>query len=132
MNELDDYPLAPFVNGVNGAFGRVLLVALAVVTGAFLGGATAGHSLQSACSAVTTLPILVVSSIFFAVGIVSLPAIFIFAVVFSRSAWPLWMVLVATLLMWWNTHKILTWSLYDSPAARIEKTLNSELNARRP
>ena len=125
MDELRDYPLASFVNGLRSAFGRVLLVALAVIVGAFLGGLTATHSFGGAAGAVVALPMMTFGSIFFAVGLITLPTILIFAFVFARYELPWWTVFIATLLMWLNTHQVIYWTLRESPSAKVEEAINA-------
>ena len=119
MNEFTDYPLSVFLGALRTAVGRVFLVSVAVVLGAFLGGVTALRSWEGGCWAFSELDTLFVTSIFSSAGIITLPATLLFACVFARFEWPLRTVLLATLLIWWNTHRAVSWIAYESPAAQL-------------
>lgn len=125
MNEPDDYPLAPFVSAARTVLVRLLLIALAIAVGAYLGGLSATHSWLNGLAGLLQIHTLAFNSIFFSVGIIALPATVLFAVLFVRSQWPLWTVVIVTLLMWWNTHKTLYWVLHESASAKIQQALET-------
>lgn len=90
--------------------------------GAYLGGLTSTYSWSDAFAGISEFHHLVVVSILFiGIGLFALPATLLFIIMFTRSEWPLWTVTVATLLIWWNTHKTIYWTLHESAAAQIQK-----------
>ncbi|MCX6899986.1 MAG: hypothetical protein NT105_14975 [Verrucomicrobia bacterium] len=119
MNEFTDYPLSVFLGALRTVVGRVFLVSVAVVLGAFLGGVTALRSWEGGCWAVSAFYFLFATSIFTSVGIIALPGTLLIACIFARYEWPLWTVFLATLLIWWNTHGAVSWVAYESPMAQM-------------
>ena len=125
MNDFAGYPLSAFLNALRTVIGRIVLGVVAIALGAFLGGLTATTTFAGGCEAVLEFHMLAFISIFSSVGIIALPATLLFAYVFIRFEWPLWTVLLATLLIWWNSHKTIYWEINDSPAAKIHKVLEA-------
>lgn len=127
MNRFDDYPYAPFRAALCTVLGRLGLILLAVVVGSMLGGLTATKSLAGLWLGLVGLPGLSLSSIFFGVGILVLPLLLIYAIASVRCEWPLRLTLLCILLMWWNVHKTVRWTVYDSPRAKQEKKLEADM-----
>ena len=125
MNDLENYPLAPFINALQTVVGRAALVVVAFVLGILFGGISAARAFSGAWEALTSFPAWSAASFFFGVGFIAFPAALIFAIMFVRSEWPLWIVFVVTLLVWWNCHKTIYWALHDSPAVRIEQQVQA-------
>ena len=98
--------------------------------GAYLGGLTSTYSWSDAFAGISEFHHLVVVSILFiGIGLFALPATLLFIIMFTRSEWPLWTVTVATLLIWWNTHKTIYWTLHESAGAKMQEridTMNKE------
>ncbi len=127
MFRFDDYPYAPFREAFETVFGRVGLVLLAVLGGSMLGGLTATRSLGGLWLGIVGMPGLSLASIFVGVGFFVLPALLLFAIASVRCEWPLRLTLLCSILMWWNVHKTIRWSVYDGPMAKQQQKLQSEM-----
>ena len=126
MIRFDDYPYSQFREAFGTAFGRVGLVLLAALLGSMLGGLTATHSVGGLWVGIVGLPGLSLASIFYGVGIFVLPALLLFAIVSTRCEWPLRLTLICSLLMWWNIHRTIRWTVYDSPMAKQQQKIQAE------
>jgi hypothetical protein len=125
MNEIENYPLAPFVNALHTVIGRVILVFVAVIIGSALGGITATNHIVGAWEAISSFFIWSASSFLFSVGIIAFPVVFLFALFFVRCKWPLWTVVVVVLLMWWNSNKTIYYLLNESAGAKVQKQMDA-------
>ncbi len=129
MNDIANYPLAPFVSALRTVTGRVVLVCAAVVIGSALGGMTAMDQMGGAWEALGSFFEWAAVSFFFGVGMIAFPAAFLFTLLFIRYEWPLWTVVTVVLLLWWNSHKTLHYIFHESASAKIQKQLD-EFNRR--
>jgi hypothetical protein len=127
MIRFDDYPYAQFREAFGTVLGRVGLVILAALGGSMLGGLTATRSIEGLWLGVIGLPGLSLASIFYGVGLFVLPALLIYAIASVRCEWPLRLTLLCALLMWWNTHKTIRWTTYDSPMAKQQQKFQADL-----
>ncbi|HPA19003.1 MAG TPA: hypothetical protein PLU30_14740 [Verrucomicrobiae bacterium] len=107
--------------------GRLSLVFAAVLLGSILTGLTATRSFGGLIVGVVGLPGISAASLFCGIGIFVLPLVLVFAIMFARSEWPLWLPVICTLLMWWNLHGTIRWTVYDSPSARQRQRLMDEI-----
>ncbi len=123
----DDYPYAPFREAFGTVLGRVGLVILAALGGSMLGGWTATRSMGGLWLGVVGFPDYSLASIIYGVGLFVLPALVIYAMVSVRCEWPLRLTLLCSLLMWWNIHKTIRWTEYDSPVAKQRQKLRADL-----
>jgi hypothetical protein len=105
----------------------VILCFLAVILGVFLGGATGSHSFIGGLSAVAAFPSLVAASLFIGYGILVIPVVLFFIIMFARSEWPLWAALSVTALLWWSMHVTIHFALHDSPVAQLEKKVRGAM-----
>lgn len=128
MTDIDDYPYGPFRNALQSVFGRVALVMLASLIGSMLGGLTAMRSLEGLGVGLMGVLGFSLASIFYASGLWIFPSIGLFAIASTRFEWPLKLTLLCSLLMWWNIHQTIRWTLYESPGAKLQKKLNDEWN----
>ncbi|MEN3939709.1 hypothetical protein WJU23_00320 [Prosthecobacter sp. SYSU 5D2] len=55
-------------------------------------------------------------------------AVLVYAIVSIRCEWPLWLTWLCTLLMWYNIHRTVRWTEYDSPLAKQQKQLHADLD----
>lgn len=127
MIDFDDYPFAQFRAAFRTLFGRIFLILLALMAGAGLGGLTATRSGEGFLVGVVGFVGIGLDSIFFGVGFLLFPIIFIYTLVSIRFEWPLWLGLICTILMWWNFHRTIRWTFYDSPMAKRHNQLNAEM-----
>lgn len=127
MTRLHDYPYGQFREALSTVIGRLSLVAAAVLVGSVLAGLTATRSIEGIVVGIIALPGMSAASLFYGVGIFVLPVVFVFAIMFARSNWPLWLPLICTLLMWWNLHGTIRWMVYDSPSAQQRQKLMNEI-----
>lgn len=94
-----------------------------------LGGLTATRSLWGLWAGAIGLPGLSLDSIFFGVGVFALPLLLVYAVASIRGGWPLRLTLICSLLMWWNVHKTIRWTVYDRPMAKQQQEIQATINA---
>lgn len=127
MIRFDDYPYAQFREAFGTVLGRVGLVILAALGGSMLGGLSATRSVGGLWLGVIGLPGLSLASLFYGVGLFVLPALLLYAIVSVRCAWPLRLTIVCSLLMWWNIHKTIRWTVYDSPMAKQQQKFRADL-----
>ncbi len=128
MTRFDDYPYAPLREALGTLLGRLLLLLLVVLAGSMLGGLTATRTWSGLWVGVIGLPGLSLASLLYGPGLIILPALLIYAIVSIRSEWPLWLSLLFIPLMWWNIHKTIRWTAYDSPAAKQLQQIQSEFH----
>lgn len=132
MSRFDDYPYAQFREAFGTLLGRVGLIFLAALGGYMLGGLTATRSVGGLWLGIVELPDLSWASMFYGVGFFVFPVLLLYAIASIRYEWPLKLTLLCSLLMWWNIHKTIRWTAYDSPMAkqlqRFEAELNQSLN----
>ena len=121
MIRFDDYPYAQFREAFGSVLGRVGLVILAVLGGSMLGGLSATRSIGGMWLGAIGLPGLSLASIVSGVGLFVLPALLLYAIASVRYEWPLRLTLLCSLLMWWNIHKTVRWTVYDSPMAKQQQ-----------
>lgn len=127
MIRFDDYPYAQLREASKTVLGRVGLVVLAAVGGSMLGGLSATRSVGGLWLGVAGLPGFSLASVFNGVGLFVLPALLIYTIVSVRCEWPLRLTFLCVLLMWWNIHKTIRWTYYDSPMARAQQQLQADL-----
>lgn len=127
MIRFDDYPYAQFREAFGTVLGRVGLVLLAALGGSMLGGLTATRSVEGLWLGVIGLPGFSLASIVYGVGLFVLPALLFYAIISVRYEWPLRLTLLCSLLMWWNIHKTIRWTVYDSPMAKQQQKLRADL-----
>lgn len=127
MSRFHDYPYAQFREAFGTVFGRVGLVVLAAIGGSMLGGLTATGSVEGLWLGIIELPGLSFASIFFGVGLVVLPALLVYAIASILWEWPLQLTLLCSLLMWWNIHKTIRWTVYDSPMVKQQQKFQSDV-----
>jgi hypothetical protein len=128
MIRFDDYPYAQFREALGTVLGRLFLILLAVLGGSMLGALTATRSIGGLWLGVIGLPGLSLASIFSGFGFLVLPALLLYAIVSVRCEWPLRLTLLCSLLMWWNIHKTIRWTVYDSPMAKRHQKLQADLD----
>lgn len=128
MSDIDDYPYGPFRSALETVFGRIGLVLLAILAGSMLGGLSAMRSLEGLSVGFIGVLGLSLASIFCGSGLWVLPAIGLFAIASTRYEWPLKLTLLCSLLMWWNIHQTIHWTIYDSPGAKLQKRLEEDWN----
>lgn len=121
MIRFDDYPYAQVKEALGTVLGRVGLVVLAALGGSILGGLTANRSLEDLWLGVIGFPGFGLASIFFGVGYFVFPVLLLYTIVSIRCQWPLKLTLICSLLMWWNIHQTIRWTLYDSPMAKQQQ-----------
>src|SRR5687768_1048039 len=124
MDEFTNYPLAPFINALRSVVGRVTLGFLAVILGVYLGGATGAQSFIGGFAALASFPSLIAASLFVGYGILVIPIVLFFIILFARSEWPLWIVAIVAALFWWSMHTTVHFMLHESAAAKMEKMVN--------
>ena len=124
MDELSNHPYAQIIDAMRTVVGRIVLGVAAIAFGAFLGGLTATNTWSGGLDGVLGFHYWIIPSIFTTVGIIALPATLLFLILFPRTEWPLWTVLIATLLIWWNTHKTIHWLLHNSAPAKLQKIVD--------
>lgn len=127
MNRFNDYPYAQFRDAFGTVFGRVALVILAALAGSMIGGVTATRSMGGLWLGIIELPSLSVASILYGVGLFVLPSLLLYAIASIRCEWPLRLTLLCALLMWWNIHQTIRWTLYDSPMAKQQKKIQADM-----
>lgn len=128
MSRFDDYPYAQFREAFGTTLGRVCLVVLAALAGSMLGGLTATRSIWGLGLGVIGFPGFSLASIFFGVGLFVFPALLVYAIASIRREWPLPLTFVCSLLMWWNIHDTIRWTVYDSPMAKQQKQLRADMD----
>lgn len=121
MSRFDDYPYSQLKEACGTLLGRVGLIIIAVLAGSMLGGLSATRSLAGLWAGAIGMPGLSLTSILYGAGIFVLPALLIYAIVSIRCEWPLRLTLLCTVLMWWNIHKTIRWTVYDSPMAKKQQ-----------
>lgn len=121
MIRFDDYPFAQFKEAFGTVFGHVGLILLAALVGSMFGGLTATRSIEGLWLGIKGFPGLSLASVFYGVGLFVLPSLLIYTLVSIRCEWPLGLTLICSLFMWWNIHKTIRWTLYDSPMAKRQK-----------
>ena len=126
MIRFDEYPYAQFREAFGTVLGRVGLVILAALGGSMLGGLSATRSVGGLWLGVIGLPSLSLVSIFSGVGLFVLPALLLYAIVSVRCEWPLRLTFLCSLLMWWNIHKTIRWTVYDSPMAKQQQQFKAD------
>lgn len=67
---------------------------------------------------VVELPGLSLASLFVGGGIVILPGLLLYSIVSIGRGWTIWLSLICTPVMWWNIHKTVRWTYFDSPSAK--------------
>lgn len=127
MIRFDDYPYAQFREAFGTVLGRVGLVILAALGGSMLGGLSATRSAGGLWLGLIGLPGLSLASLFYGVGLFVLPALLLYAIASVRCEWPLRVTIVCSLLMWWNIHKTIRWTVYDSPMAKQQQKFRADL-----
>jgi hypothetical protein len=127
MIRVDDYTYAQLKAAFETVLGRVGLIILAALGGFILGGLSATRSIGGIWMGIIGLPSLSVASIFYGVGLFVFPVLLIYAIVSVRWEWPLRLTLLCTLLMWWNIHKTIRWTVYDSSMAKQQQQFQAEL-----
>ncbi len=125
MNNIENYPLAPALDALRTVTGRVVLVFAATLFGIALGGITATHAVSGAWGALTSFMVWAPTSFIVSVGAITFPAALLFAVLFIRSGWPLWTVSAVALLIWWNAHKTIHWTIHESAGAKVQKQMDA-------
>jgi hypothetical protein len=128
MIRFDDYPCAQLREALGTVLGRVGLIVLVALGGSMLGGWTATSSVEGLWLGVTGFPSLSLASIFHGYGFVVLPALFLYAIISVRCELPLRLTLLCSLFMWWNIHKTIRWTTYDSPMAKQQKKFQAEIH----
>lgn len=126
---LDDYPYAQIREAMGTVIGRTAVFIAAMLLGSMLGAATATRSLTGLLLGLTEFPGLMVGSFFSGVSFILLPALLIYLILSVRCEWPLWPTLIVCLLMWYNIHKTIRWTAYDSPTAKHMQQLHQEINS---
>jgi hypothetical protein len=127
MIRFDDYPYAQVREACGTVLGRVGLVVLAALGGSMAAGVTATHSLAGLWLGFIGLPGFSLASLFYGVGIFVLPLLLFYAIASIRCGWPLRLTLICFVLMWWNIHQTIRWSMYDSPMAKKTQKIQAEL-----
>lgn len=128
MPRFDDYPYGPWREALGTLVGRLMVLLLVVLGGAMLGGVTSTRSLSGLWTGIVDLPGLSLASLLFGPGLLVLPALLVYAIVSIRNEWPLRLSLLFLPLMWWNVHKTIRWTVYDSPSARRIQQIQTKLN----
>lgn len=128
MSDIDDYPYGPVRSALKAVFGRTGLVILATLFGSMLGGLSAMRSLEGLGVGFIGVLGFSLASIFCSSGLWVLPAIGLFAIASTRYEWPLKLTLLCSILMWWNIHQTIRWSIYDSPSAKLQKKFEEDWN----
>lgn len=124
----DDYPYAQIRAALATVIGRIFLVLMATLLGSMLGGMTATRSLAGLLLGLVGFPSYSLGSLFLSVGMVVLPLILLYTIISTRYEWAMRFTLICTVLMWWNIHRTIRWSLYDSPMVKQEKQVQADLN----
>jgi len=127
MTLFDDYPYSAIRDAFRSMLGRLMLVLLSIFLAAVLAGITATREIGGAVVGIVTLPGMLPASLFVSVGSVVCPLVILFACLFARSEWPLRTVGIGVVLMWWNLHATLRWTLYDSPLLNEQRKFQREL-----
>ena len=128
MTLFDDYPYSAIREAFSSILGRLGLVFLSVILGSMLAGITATREIWGVVIGLVTLPGMLPSSLFVSVGLVVCPLVILFACLFASSEWPLRTVGVCVILMWWNLHGTLRWTLYDSPLGPSAKEASDRVS----
>ena len=130
-NLREDLSFTAITDALRTVFGRIFLVIGAMALGASLGGCTAGDSIAWGLGAPLMVPGLILGSVLSPSGIFAVPMSFFFTLLFVRRQWPLWTVLIVTLLFWYHAHAEIKaqiqWDRYDSPLAKLNKRLDEHL-----
>jgi len=128
VSRFDDYPYAQCREALGTLLGRSSLIILALFAGSILGGLTATRSLEGLWEGILGLPGFSLASIFFGPGLIVFPVVFLYAVLSIRYEWPLFLTLVCSILMWWNIHRTVRWTVYDSPMAKQQQKIGDEID----
>lgn len=124
MIDFDDYPYSAIRSAMGTTLGRIGLVAGSIVLGSMLAALSATGSVLAMFGGAIATPLLCLSSIIAGYGAPLLPMVMIFAVCFVRWQWPLWTVLVCTVLMWWNFHTTISWGMASERRMKGEVRVN--------
>lgn len=127
MIRFDNEPYAQIQDALRTIVGRLFLLAVAVVLGSMLGGLTATHAVPGMWEGVLGFPMLLSASIFYGIGLFVLPALLVYAIISIRWEWPLLLSLIFVPLMWWNMHKTLRWTVYDSLSAKKMQQIDKQM-----
>ncbi|TLD69718.1 hypothetical protein FEM03_15430 [Phragmitibacter flavus] len=101
-------------------------MAAAFILGAMIGVISSADSWAEIRDNIIEIPLIIVSSLLFGRGLIVFPVMLVLAVLFIRWEWPLWIAIVVTLLMWWNTHKTLQFVTFSDPIDRAMKKYDAD------
>lgn len=131
---LDDYPYSQIREALGSVVGRIALFITAMLFGSMLGGLTATRSIAGLGLGFVGFPDLILASLLSGVSFILLPALLIYLIISIRCEWPLWPTVIVCLLMWYNIHKTIRWTVYESPNAKrmmeLQESLNSAMQPR--
>lgn len=126
MVDFDDYPYSQIRAAGSTLFGRLIVLAAAFILGAMIGVISSADSWAEIRDNIIEIPLIIVSSLLFGRGLIVFPVMLVLAVLFIRWEWPLWIAIVVTLLMWWNTHKTLQFVTFSDPIDRAMKKYDAD------